>query len=549
MNNKIIEKGLETQSKIISGVRKSSEAIKTTLGPAGRCVAIKSGMGDVEVSRDGVTVSKAIKLRDPYENIGAELVKKAAEKTERECGDGTSSCSVLTEALCRTGHRAIQSGANVNEVKNGMDKALAWVKEYINNHSEKVEGDFEKIRKVATISANNDQEVGDMIVNIMQKLGMGATITSDLSSTTETCVDVVQGMKIERGWVSPLFVTEAKTSECTLIEPNIAVIGERISNVAQVIPLFESNSKCGNKPILLIVDEIDETVIQMMAYNILQGALTACVIKGIDFGDGRKNIMQDIATFTGAVYICPENGNSLDQFTVNDFGKVEKAVISRDSTILTGGYGDPEQIKERAEIIKARLDDPSTSLYDKHKFEGRLSNLTGGIGVIKAGGATEVERQNKKATIDDAILASRSALAEGVVPGSGYVFYWASQEGKKDTKFLSRLSPDEREGAMIVFNALPTVMKTVAENAGLSGEVVLDKVKSHSPSKGPWGLNAKTKKYGNLVDFGIMDSAKVLRCSLENAISTASMILLTDCTIVDEPEKSTGKEIIETGEF
>lgn len=548
MNNKIIEKGLETQEKIINGVIKSSEAIKTTLGPAGRGVAIQTAMGEIDITRDGVSVSKAIKLRDPYENMGAQLVKKAAENTERETGDGTSTCSVLTEALCRTGHRAIQKGANVNEIKSGMDKALEWTKNYITSKAEKVDGDLEKVRKVATISANNDPEVGNMVVEIMEKLGIGATITSDLSSTTETCIDVVQGMKIERGWVSPLFVTEAKTSECTLIEPNVAVIGERISNVAQVIPLFESNAKCGNKPILLIVDEIDETVIQMMAYNILQGALTACVIKGIDFGDGRKNIMQDIATFTGAVYICPENGGSLDQFTVNDFGKVGKAVISRDSTILTDGYGKPEEIAERAEIIKARLDDPTTSLYDKHKFEGRLSNLTGGIGVIKAGGATEVERQNKKATIDDAILASRSALAEGVVPGSGYIFYWAAQEGKKDSKLFKSMTPDEREGAMIVFDALPIIMRTVAENAGLSGDVVLDKVKSHSPSKGPWGLNAKTKKYGNLVDAGIVDSAKVLRCSLENAVSTASMILLTDCTIVDEPTKES-KEIIETGEF
>lgn len=553
MENKIIEKGLETQAKVIRGIKKAAGAVKTTLGPAGRCVAIQSGFGVPEVTRDGVTVAKAIKLSDPYENMGSELLKRAAEDTERACGDATSTTAVLIEEMCKRGQRALTTGANVNEIKSGMDKALKYVLGYIKGISTPVDGDLEKVRKVATISANNDPEVGDLIVQIMEKIGTGATITTDMSATLDTVIDVVQGMKIDKGWVSPLFVTEAKSSECTMIEPNVAIVGEKISNVQQIIPLLESNHKAGNKPLLLIVDDIDETVIQMLAFNIMQGALSACVVKGIDFGDGRKNLMQDIATFTGATYICPENGNDLAQFSMNDFGKVEKAVIGRDSTILTGGYGNPDEIQKRAEIIQARLDDPKTSSYDRHKFEGRLSNLTGGIGVIKVGGATEVERQNKKATIDDAILASKSALAEGVVPGSGYVLFWASREGLKNTALFKDMTPNERDGATIVFESLPEIMKTIAKNAGMDGEVVLEKVKNHAPGKGkgPWGLNAKTKKFGDLSDFGILDSAKVLRVSVENSVSTASMVLLIDCTITNEPKKDECGcgERIERGQF
>ena len=552
MENKIIDLGDKTQEKILAGVTKAAGAIKTTLGPAGRCVAITNPMG-VEVTRDGSTVAKSIKLKDSQENIGADLIKRAAENTERQAGDGTSTTSVLIEELCKRGQRAIASGANIYEVKSGMETALEYVKGYIAGVSDKVDGDLEKIRKVATISANNDPEIGGMIVDIMTQIGTDATITADMSSGIDTVIEVVKGMKIDRGWASPAFITDQKAGESVLQEPYVLVAGETISSVNQLIPLFESLAKASDtSPFLLVVDDMADNVLQMLAFNVMSGRCSCCVVKGVDYGDGRKNIMQDIATMTGATYFSTETGHNLSTLTLADLGKANKIVVSRDATIITEGYGDAEHIRQRAELIKARLDDPKTSDYDRHKFLSRYSNLAGGIGVIKAGGASQVEKENKKATIDDAILASKSAIAEGVVPGSGYVFLQASIAGKKDTGLFKPLTEDEKVGAMIVFDSLPVIMRTIAENAGLSGDVILEKVGNHNDKKGPWGLNAKTKKFGNLVDFGILDSAKVLRVSLENSVSTASMILLIDCTVIPEPVKECNcgnGDIVETGEF
>lgn len=552
MENKIIAKGTDTQTEVINGVRKAVGAIKTTLGPSGKCVAIHTSYG-VDITRDGATVSKSISLKSQTEDIGAQLIRKAAENTERQAGDGTSSVSVLTEEMCIRGQKALKVGANVNEIKSGMIKAEKFVKDYIASQAIPVGNDLEKVRQIATISANNDPEVGNLIADCLGKLGMGATITADMSSGLETTIDVVAGMKVERGWSSPAFITDPKSGECTLEDAYVAVFGERISSVSQLVPVLESMQKSGvMKPILFIVDEMDENVLQMLAFNVVSGALRCCVIKGIDFGDGRKNQMQDIATFTGADFFCQENGTEVSQATVANLGKAEKIVINRDHTIITGGFGSPDEIEARAEIIKAKLQDPAITDYDKTKYEKRLSNLTGGIGVIKAGGATEAEKTNRKATIEDAILASRSAIAEGCVPGSGYVFLNASIAGKKDTKFFNSLVGDEKEGAMIVFDSLPVIMKTIAMNCGMSPDVVVDTVskKKNKPGEA-WGLNAKTKKFSNLVEDGILDSAKVLRVSLENSISTASMILLIDCTIIDEPQKDCccGGERTETGNF
>ena len=531
MTGKVINHGSDTQSRIIEGVIKTADAIKTTLGPAGKCVAIDSGFGAPEITRDGATVAKSISFSDPVLNMGAQLVKKAASRTEEQCGDSTSTTSILLKEFCEKGRRHLNAGCNVNELKSGMLKAMSWVKEFIKSNSIKVDGDFEKIKRVATISANNDPVVGSLVVECMEKVGINGIITADVSSGLDTQVDVTTGMKLERGWSSPHYVTSPEEGKCVMDNPYVIVVGEKLSSVNQILGVIEGLMRSG-RPFLIVCDEIDDVVNSTLIMNTLQGAIRCCVVKGIDFGDNRKNIMADLAVATSGKYLTPENGLSITTATIEDFGSAQRVVIDRDSTIIYQGAGDPADIETRANVIKARLNDPNTSEYDKTKFEKRLANLVGGIGIIKAGGASEAEKLNLKATITDSILASKSAIEEGCVPGGGYVYYKASLEAKKDKAFWKSLEGDEKEGAEIVFSSLPCILRTVAENSGRSGEVVLAEL--NKTTKQPWGYNAKTKKYCYLLDDGILDSAKAIRVALENSVSTAAMILLTDCTIIDE---------------
>lgn len=531
MTGKVINHGSDTQSRIIEGVIKTADAIKTTLGPAGKCVAIDSGFGAPEITRDGATVAKSISFSDPVLNMGAQLVKKAASRTEEQCGDSTSTTSILLKEFCEKGRRHLNAGCNVNELKSGMLKAMSWVKEFIKSNSIKVDGDFEKIKRVATISANNDPVVGSLVVECMEKVGINGIITADVSSGLDTQVDVTTGMKLERGWSSPHYVTSPEEGKCVMDNPYVIVVGEKLSSVNQILGVIEGLMRSG-RPFLIVCDEIDDVVNSTLIMNTLNGMIRCCVVKGIDFGDNRKNIMADLAVATGGKYLTPENGLSITTATIEDFGSAQRVVIDRDSTIIYQGAGDPVDIETRANVIKARLNDPNTSEYDKTKFEKRLANLVGGIGIIKAGGASEAEKLNLKATITDSILASKSAIEEGCVPGGGYVYYKASLEAKKDKAFWKSLEGDEKEGAEIVFSSLPCILRTVAENSGRSGEVVLAEL--NKVTKQPWGYNAKTKKYCYLLDDGILDSAKAIRVALENSVSTAAMILLTDCTIIDE---------------
>ena len=531
MTGKVINHGSDTQSRIIEGVIKTADAIKTTLGPAGKCVAIDSGFGAPEITRDGATVAKSISFSDPVLNMGAQLVKKAASRTEEQCGDSTSTTSILLKEFCEKGRRHLNAGCNVNELKSGMLKAMSWVKEFIKSNSIKVDGDFEKIKRVATISANNDPVVGSLVVECMEKVGINGIITADVSSGLDTQVDVTTGMKLERGWSSPHYVTSPEEGKCVMDNPYVIVVGEKLSSVNQILGVIEGLMRSG-RPFLIVCDEIDDVVNSTLIMNTLNGMIRCCVVKGIDFGDNRKNIMADLAVATGGKYLTPENGLSITTATIEDFGSAQRVVIDRDSTIIYQGAGDPADIETRANVIKARLNDPNTSEYDKTKFEKRLANLVGGIGIIKAGGASEAEKLNLKATITDSILASKSAIEEGCVPGGGYVYYKASLEAKKDKAFWKSLEGDEKEGAEIVFSSLPCILRTVAENSGRSGEVVLAEL--NKTTKQPWGYNAKTKKYCYLLDDGILDSAKAIRVALENSVSTAAMILLTDCTIIDE---------------
>ena len=441
------------------------------------------------------------------------------------------------------GLKAIISKSNANEVKSGMLKAGKWMTEYIKSKAISVDGDLEKIRKVATISATNDSEVGDLIVKCMEKVGEDGIITAELSSDLDTTIDITTGMKLDRGWSNPNFVTSPESGKCEMDNPYVAVIGEKISSVPQILPLIQDIMKEG-RPFLIVCDDMDEVVNSTLVINTLQGAIRCCVVKGIDFGDGRKNILQDIATACGGTYVCTENGVSLNDMGLEHLGEAKKVIVSKDNTIIFEGGGDPEKIKSRVEILKTRLNDPSTSQYDKTKFSKRIANLCGGIAIIKAGGATEVEKINRKNTIEDSILASKSALSEGCCSGSGYTFLKGSLDVKKDKDFWKTLEGDEVVGANVVFESLPIILETVATNAlgdeKKAGVVLSEVMKS---KKENWGYNAKTKKYCDLVEEGVLDSAKALRVALENAISTASMILLIDCIIIPEPEEKNDENI------
>lgn len=534
MSEKIIKSGLISQSEIIEGVVKSANAIKTTMGPSGKCVAIE-GMTGPEITRDGATVAKSISFKNPAMNMGAQLVRKASAHTEEQVGDSTSTTALLIKEFCEKGQKALNTGANVNEIKSGMLKAQKWMTDYISKNAIPVEGDLEKIRKVATISANNDPEVGDLVVDCMEKVGFNGIITADMASGLETVIDVTTGMKIERGWASPQYVTNPEDGKCVMDSPYILVVGETLSSVPQILPALEPVVKSA-RPLLIICDDINEIVNTTLVMNTLQGVIRCCVVKGIDFGDGRKNLMEDIAVSVGAKYFCPELGSSVTNATIEDLGVAKKVVISRDSCIIYEGGGDPTQISERVDILKSRLSDPTISDYDKTKFSKRIAGLAGGIGIIKAGGASETEKVNRKATIEDSILAAKSAISEGCLPGGGYIYYKGSLDAIKDKSFWKSLTPDEKEGANIVFSSLPCILKTIAENSGASGDVVLEALKKKTAK--PWGYNAKTKSYGYLLEEGILDSAKAIRVALENSISAAAMILLIDCTIIEETEES-----------
>ena len=374
------------------------------------------------------------------------------------------------------------------------------------------------------------------VVKAFQNVGLNGLVTAEASSSLDTTIDITTGMKLDRGWASPQYITNPEDGQCIMEEPYILVASERISSVAQLMNLlqdFQTNS--AGRPLLIVCDDMDETVNAMFVFNTLRGAIRCCVVKGIDFGDNRKNTMEDIATVVGASHICQENGTTVAQASLADLGQARKVVVGRDTCIIYEGHGNPQDIADRAEILKKRMESPQTTDYDKTKFEKRIANLTGGIAVIKAGGASEAETANRKATIEDAILAAKSAIEEGCAPGGGYIFFKASKAMMQDKNLWKNITEDEKEGIMIVQKALPVVLRTIAENAGYPGDVVL--AESSRLKKEGIGFNAKTKKFEDLIESGVLDSAKVLRVSLENSISAASMILLIDCTIVDEPKK------------
>jgi chaperonin GroEL len=535
MDNKIIKTGRSCQEKIIEGVNKAVDAIKISMGPSGHGIAIADDGLGCQITRDGATIAKNIRLADQEENIGAELVKKAAALTEEKAGDSTSTCSLFIQEFCKRGQRAISAGANVNEIKAGMLLAGKWVTEFIKANSIPVNGDLEKVCKVATISANNDPEVGSLVAEGFKTVGFNGLVTADTSSALDTTIEVTTGMKLDKGWCSPQYVTNAEEGKCVMEDAYILVASERISSIPQIVNFLQDyQTNAQGRPLLIICDDIDETVNAMFVYNTIRGAIRCCVVKGVEFGDTRKNTMEDIAVVVGATHIIAEAGLTLSSATLSDLGQAKKVVVGRDSCIIYNGAGNPDAISQRASIMVKRLEDPTISDYDKTKFEKRIANLTGGIAVIKAGGASEAETANRKATIEDAILAAKCAIEEGCSPGGGYTFFKAAEALGRDKSFWSKLTEDEREGAMIVQKSLPVVLTTIAENSGVNGEVILRELQKIK--KPGVGFDAKTKSFVNLEQAGILDSAKCLRVSIENSISAASMILLIDCTITKDAE-------------
>ena len=523
------------KNKMIEGIDKTVDAVKVTLGPKGKCVAIQNGWGVPDITRDGATVAKAVELKDAAENMGAQLVKKAASNTEEQAGDGTSSTSVLIQDIVKSGKRyLIDDSLNINEMKSGMLKTVQWVTDYIRQNSVQVEGDLEKIRRVATISANNDSEIGNLIVECLEKVGLEGVLTADMSSGLENVVDVVEGMKIERGWSSPHFVNKHDEGKAILENPYILVVSEKLASLPTLVDTLEAVMKDG-RPLLIVCDDIDEVVQATLVMNVLQRILSCCVVKGIDFGDNRKNVMEDIAVFVGAQHIASEYGLSMAQCDPSMLGSAQRVVVSKDSMIIYNGHGDQEAITERCDVLKAKVNAPDITSYEKDKITKRIASLSGGIGVIRAGGAGESEKRNRKATIEDAILAAKSAIAEGVVPGGGYTLLHAAWTGEEN--FLTTLDGSEYIGAQCVLNALKSITKTIGENSGINGEVLVKTLVDNKDQKN-FGYNAKTGEFGDLVEMGVLDSAKVLRVALENAVSAASMCLLTACTITDIQEKS-----------
>lgn len=525
----------EGQSLMIAGINKTVDAVKVTLGPKGKCVAIQNGWGVPDITRDGATVAKAIDLVDPIENMGAQLVKKAASNTEEQAGDASSTTCVLIQEMVKRGWKQLlDDSINVNEMKSGMLKAAHWVTEYIKDHATQVEGDLEKIRQVATISANNDTEIGDLIVTCLEKVGLDGVLTADMSSGLENVIDVVEGMKIDRGWSSPHFVNKHDEGKAILENPYILVVSERLNVINNLVGILETVINEG-RSLLIVCDDIDEVVQATLVMNVLNRVLSCCVVKGVDFGDNRKNVMEDIAVFVGAQHITSEYGLSMSQADMSMLGSAQKVTVGKDSMIIYSGHGDQDDIDARADVLKKKSEAPDCTPYDKTKLTKRIASLCGGVGVIKAGGAGESEKRNRKATIEDAILAAKSAIAEGVVPGGGYTLLHASVEGTE--KYLTTLTGSEKIGAECVLESLKAIVMTIAENSGLSGDVLVNNLLQ--PTDIPnYGYNAKTGEFGDLEKMGVQDSAKVVRVAVENAVSAAAMCLLTSCTITDAPEEN-----------
>ncbi|GAB6976325.1 chaperonin GroEL [Prevotella falsenii] len=512
-----------------SGVDQLADAVKVTLGPKGRNVVLGKKFGAPQITKDGVTVAKEIELEDSFENAGAQLVKSVASKTGDDAGDGTTTATILTQAIVTEGLKNVAAGANPMDLKRGIDKAVNKVVEFIKESAEIVGDNYDKIEQVATVSANNDPEIGKLLADAMRKVSKDGVITIEESKTRDTTIDVVEGMQFDRGYLSSYFVTDTEKMEVLMENPYILIYDKKISNVKDFLPILQPAAESG-RPLLVIAEDVDSEALTTLVVNRLRGGLKICAVKAPGFGDRRKAMLEDIAVLTGGVVISEDKGLTLDKATLEMLGTAKKVTVSKDFTTIVDGAGSKENIAERVSAIKSEIAN-TKSQYDKEKLQERLAKLAGGVAVLYVGANSEVEMKEKKDRVDDALCATRAATEEGVVLGGGTT-YIRAQEVLKDIKGEN---PDEQTGINIICRAIEEPLRQIISNAGGEGAVVVNKVRE---GKGDFGYNARSDKYEDLRAAGVIDPAKVSRVALENAASIAGMFLTTECIVVDKPEET-----------
>lgn len=525
--SKQVKYNVEARDALKRGVDTLANAVKVTLGPKGRNVIIDKKFGSPVITKDGVTVAKEIELKDTLENMGAQMVKEVASKTADQAGDGTTTATVLAQAIVTAGVKNVAAGANPMDLKRGIDKAVAAVITNLKSQSQTVGEDNNKIKQVASISANNDEVIGTLIADAMAKVGKDGVITVEEAKGTETEVKTVEGMQFDRGYLSPYFVTNADKMEAELENPYILIYDKKISSMKELLPILEKQVQTG-KPLLIIAEDLDGEALATLVVNKIRGSLKVAAVKAPGFGDRRKAMLEDIAILTGGTVISEERGYKLESADLSYLGQAEKIVVDKDNTTVINGAGKTDDIKARVNQIKAQIE-TTTSDYDKEKLQERLAKLAGGVAVLYVGAATEVEMKEKKDRVDDALHATRAAVEEGIVAGGGVAFIRAVES----LETLKGVNEDENTGIQIVKRAIEEPLRQICENAGIEGSIVVQKVKE---GKGDFGYNARTDVYENLIKAGVIDPTKVGRVALENAASVAAMLLTTECVLADNPE-------------
>ena len=518
---------MDARDQLKKGVDELANAVKVTLGPKGRNVIIEKKFGAPHITKDGVSVAKEIELADAYMNTGAQLVKSVASKTNDDAGDGTTTATLLAQAIITEGLRNVTAGANPMDLKRGIDKAVTKVVESIKAQSEVVGDDYDKIEQVASISANNDAEIGKLIADAMRKVSKDGVITIEEAKSRDTTIGVVEGMQFDRGYLSAYFITDTEKMECQMDNPFILIYDKKITNLKDMLPILEAAVQTG-RPLLIIAEDVESEALTTLVVNRLRSQLKICAVKAPGFGDRRKDMLEDIATLTGGIVISEEKGIKLEQATLEMLGTCSKITVSKDNTTIVDGNGDKEAIAQRVAQIKAQIA-TTKSDYDKEKLQERLAKLAGGVAVLYVGAASEVEMKEKKDRVDDALCATRAAIEEGIVPGGG-VAYIRSIDSLEN---LEAVNADEKTGVAIVKRAIEEPLRQIVANAGKEGAVVVQKVRE---GKGDFGYNARTEVYENLFAAGVVDPVKVTRVALENAASIAGMFLTTECVIVEKKE-------------
>jgi chaperonin GroEL len=521
----------DARERILAGVNALANAVRVTLGPKGRNVLIEKSWGSPTVTKDGVTVAKEIELGDKFENMGAQMVKEVASKTSDVAGDGTTTATVLAQAIFREGSKLVAAGHNPMDLKRGVDRAVASIVEELKKLSKSTR-DSEEIAQVGTVSANGDETIGRMLAEAMEKVGKEGVITVEEAKSMDSTLEVVEGMQFDRGYLSPYFVTDTERMEAVLEEPFLLLHEKKISSMKDLLPVLEQIARQG-KPLLIVAEEVEGEALATLVVNKIRGTLSVCAVKAPGFGDRRKAMLEDMAILTGGQVISEELGLKLENVTLKDLGRAKKVVVDKDNTTLVDGAGAKKAIEGRIAEIRAQIE-KTTSDYDREKLQERLAKLAGGVAVIKVGAATEAEMKEKKARVEDALHATRAAVEEGVVPGGGVALLRAqrSLDGLEES-----LVEDQRAGVAIVRRSVEEPLRRIAENAGVEGSIVVDKVKA---GKGAFGFNAATEQYEDLVQAGVIDPTKVVRSALQNAASVASLLLTTEAMVAEKPEKKRG---------